>query len=136
MRQLDETTCGSRKSTIVQRKTQRFCETLPLLEHLIRQDEERRGKGDPKRLSRLEVEDQLEFRGLLYREVRGLGPLQDFVHVDGNSLGCLNAVWPIGDQPPSFHILFPPKDAWELMLRGERGNLLPLTHGDPTGKHD
>jgi hypothetical protein len=62
MSQLDETACGSRKSTLVQRKKQRFCETLPLLEHLIRQDEERRGKGDPERLSRLEVEDQLEFQ--------------------------------------------------------------------------
>src|SRR5215510_8344868 len=91
---------------------QRFFVTLPLLEHLIRQDEERRGKGDPERLGCLEVEDQLEFHGLLYREVRWLGPLQDFVHVDGNTPDGLNAVWPIGHQPPSFHILFPPKDAW------------------------
>src|SRR4029453_2740324 len=37
-----------------------------LLDHLVRQDEERRGERDSERLRRLEVEDQLELGGLLY----------------------------------------------------------------------
>src|SRR5215510_5935130 len=39
----------------------------PLLDHLVRQDEERRRKRDPQRLGGLAVEDHLELRGLLHR---------------------------------------------------------------------
>src|SRR6266446_2416522 len=50
-----------------------------LPDHLICQDEERRGERDPEGLGGLEVEDQLELRGLLHREVRRFGTLEDFV---------------------------------------------------------
>ena len=42
------------------------CPCALLLEHLVRQEEERRGKRDPERLCGLAVEDQLELRGLLH----------------------------------------------------------------------
>src|SRR4029434_3189739 len=45
------------------------CPCPLLLDHLIRQKEERRGERDPERLRRLEVEDQLELHRLLHRQV-------------------------------------------------------------------
>src|SRR5262249_48178375 len=53
-----------------------------LLDHLIGQDEERRGERDPEGLGGLEVEDQLELRGLLHGQVCWLGALQNSVHID------------------------------------------------------
>src|SRR6267378_525419 len=48
-----------------------------LANHLIRLEEERRGHGQVERLGGLEVDDELELCGLLYREVIGLGTSQD-----------------------------------------------------------
>jgi hypothetical protein len=56
-----------------------FCASVSgLLNHLIRQDEERRGERDPERLRRLAVEDQRELGGLLHGQVGRLGPFEDF----------------------------------------------------------
>src|SRR5262249_19228231 len=52
-----------------------------LLDHLVRQDQERRGECDPECLRRLHVEDQVELRRLLHRQVGGLGTLQNLVHI-------------------------------------------------------
>src|SRR5262245_31599597 len=56
------------------------CEPHPglparLLDHLIRQDEERRGERDPEGVGRLQVEHQVELGGLLHRQVRWFHPL-------------------------------------------------------------
>ena len=51
-----------------------------LFDHVIRLEKQRRGNRDAKGLGRLEVDDQLELRGLLHGQVRGLGALQDLVH--------------------------------------------------------
>src|SRR5262245_45598909 len=51
-------------------------------DHLVCQYQERRRKCNPEGLSRLHVEDQLEFRGLLHGQVRRLGTLQHSVHID------------------------------------------------------
>ena len=40
-------------------------------------EQERRGDRDPERLGGLQVDDQLELRGLLHGQVRGFGALQD-----------------------------------------------------------
>src|SRR5262249_29985133 len=45
------------------------CPCALLLDHLIRQDEERRGDGEAERLGGLEVDDQLEFRRPLDRQI-------------------------------------------------------------------
>ena len=50
------------------------------LDDLIRPLQERLGDGEAEGLGGLEVEDQLEFRGLLDRECGGLGPFEDLVH--------------------------------------------------------
>src|SRR2546425_3184918 len=55
----------------------------PLLDHLIRLKEEDRWDGNVERLGRLEIDDQLEFRGLLHRQVARLGAFENLVHEDG-----------------------------------------------------
>jgi hypothetical protein len=46
-----------------------------LPDDLIGLEEERRGDGEAEDLSGLEIDDQLELRGLLHRQVKGLDPL-------------------------------------------------------------
>jgi hypothetical protein len=55
--------------------------TPPLPEHLVGLEEEGRGNREPERLGGLEIDDQLEFHGLLYGEITRLGAFQNFVHV-------------------------------------------------------
>ena len=57
-----------------------------LLDPLVRLEEKPRGEREPERLGRLEIDDQFEPHGLLDGEVRGLGPFQDFVDLDGQPL--------------------------------------------------
>jgi hypothetical protein len=56
-----------------------------LSDHLVRLKQERRGDGEAQFLRGLEVDDQLELRGLLHRQVGGFGSLQDAVHVVGGA---------------------------------------------------
>src|SRR5262252_8449753 len=58
---------------------------VSLLNHLIRSCQQRRRNRQAKRLGRLEVDDQVELRRLLDRQIGGLGPLQDFVYIRGGS---------------------------------------------------
>jgi len=75
-------------------KTDDFCMPFPsrglrklagLPDHLVRLEEERRGYRQSEVLGGLEVDDQLELRGLLHRQVRRLGPLQDFIDISGSA---------------------------------------------------
>src|SRR5215471_6093870 len=90
----------SRKSTprtlkeVGQQYRDDFCMLFPsrclrklagLPDHLVRLEEERRGYRQSEVLGGLEVDDQLELRGLLHGEVGGLGPLQDFIDIGGSA---------------------------------------------------
>ena len=57
----------------------------PLLDHLVRLEEERRRDREPEHPGGLEIDDQLELHGLLHRQVRRLGALQNLVHVDSSA---------------------------------------------------
>src|SRR5262245_42899832 len=80
LRAMDAARHASGARTLSARSSRHVC--LPpmgsvcLLDHLVRQDEERRGKRDPERLCRLAIEDQLKLHGLLDGEIRGLGALE------------------------------------------------------------
>ena len=56
-----------------------LCPGALLLDHFIRQKQERRGKRHAESLGRLEVQDQLELHRLLYRQVGRLSTFQDLV---------------------------------------------------------
>src|SRR5262249_47590203 len=57
------------------------CETPPLLDHLVRLEEQRRRDREVQGLCGLEINDQLKLHGLLNREVSRLGAFQYPVHV-------------------------------------------------------
>ncbi len=54
-------------------------------DHFIRPEEHPGWDSYAELLGRLEVNDQLELRWPLYRQVGWLGPFEDFVHVDGGT---------------------------------------------------
>lgn len=74
-----------------------------LLDHLIRQDEERRGERDPERLHRLAVEDQLELHGLLHGQVGRFRALEELVHVPGGAPVEVHQARGIGHEPSGVH---------------------------------
>src|SRR5262249_61956003 len=51
---------------------------------LVGLEEQRRGDRQAEGTGGLEVDDQLELRGLLDRQVSRLGPFEDFIHVSGS----------------------------------------------------
>src|SRR3989337_479477 len=55
------------------------------LNNLVRPQKEGLGDLEADGLGGPHVDDQLELRGLLHGQVRGLGPFQDFVHVGGGA---------------------------------------------------
>ena len=59
--------------------------SAPLLNDLIRPQEQRRRDGEAERLRGFEVDDQFELRGLLDWQVGGLGTMQDLDDI-GRSL--------------------------------------------------
>src|SRR6266853_2096978 len=74
-----------------------------LLDDLVRLEEERRGNRDPQRLRGLQVDEQLELRRLLHRQVGGLGTLQDLVHIDGSAAADVERAWPVGYEAAGLH---------------------------------
>jgi hypothetical protein len=52
---------------------------------LVGLEEERRGDGQAQVLRGLEVDGELEFRGLLHRQIGRLGALEDSVHIVGHA---------------------------------------------------
>src|SRR5262245_45532164 len=56
----------------------------PLLDHLLGEDEQTRWHGEAERFGRLEVDEQLDFRGLLDRQVGRLLPLENPAGVDAS----------------------------------------------------
>src|SRR6516225_4813205 len=57
-----------------------------LFDQLIRPEEEHGRERETKGLGGLEVDDQLELRGLLHGQVRRRGAFQDVIHIGGNAL--------------------------------------------------
>src|SRR5262249_3272856 len=86
------------------------------LEHLVRQEQECRGERDPEGLGGLEVEDQLELRGLLHGQINGRSAFEDFVHVRGStSMESLEAR-PIEHEATVLHVLTEFRHDWEPAL--------------------
>jgi hypothetical protein len=76
-----------------------------LLDHLIGQEEQRWRHRDPQYLGGLQVNDQLELRRLLHRQVGGLGTLQDLVHIRRPAPVPVRRARPLADEAAGLHIL-------------------------------
>src|SRR5215471_17298400 len=64
-----------------------------------------------------EVEDQLEFRRLLYRKTGGTSAAKNFVDVDGSATIKVGVVRPIRDQPSGIDVLLRDVDCGQPMTR-------------------
>jgi hypothetical protein len=67
--------------------------------------EQRRWNCKAKRLGSLDVDEQLEPRGLLHRQVRRLCASEDFGHVGCQPPTHLSEVWPIRNEATGFCVL-------------------------------
>src|SRR6516162_6888504 len=65
----------------------------------------------------LEVDDQLEFRRLLYRKTGGTSAAKNFVDVDGSATIKVGVVRPIRDQPSGIDVLLRDVDCGQPMTR-------------------
>jgi hypothetical protein len=83
----------------------RPCGEGSLLEDVIRAQQQRRRDGEAERLCGLHVNHQLEFRGLLDREIGRLRALENLVHVIGGTPKQVQKVRPVGHQTSRFHRL-------------------------------
>jgi hypothetical protein len=59
------------------KRTHALQQRTSLLDHLVGAAEQRDWEGEAKRLSHIEIEDQLDFRRLLDRQFGRLGTLED-----------------------------------------------------------
>ena len=114
-----------------------------LLDHLIGQEEQGGGHRDPERLGGLEVDDQLELRGLLHRQVGGLGTLQDLVHIRRPAPPRVRRARPIADErrrPPQTPVscAWSAGGSWPRARRavcGAEGTWGPPRRGAPPRAH-
>src|SRR5262245_12380488 len=70
----------------------------PSLDDLVGPDEDGLGDREPESLGSPQIDDQIEFRGLLDRQITGLGTFENFVDVKGQALVKQSLVRPIGHE--------------------------------------
>jgi len=100
---------------------------------LIRPEQQRRLDGEAERLGGLEVDHQLELRGLLDREVSRLCALEDLIHVTGSLPHHVGEVCPKAHQAACFRPFSGRKNRGKAILYRELGDLRPVAEGDGAG---
>src|SRR6185503_14869337 len=95
----------------------------PLLDHLIGPLSERLGDYEAEGLRGLEVDDELELRGLLDRNVSGPGTFQNLVHEDGRLSVHVSEIRAIAHQSPGLGECGPPVYRRQAALRSKRHDL-------------
>src|SRR5215475_676223 len=83
------------------------------LDDFIRPLQQRRRDREPQRLRGLEVDQQLELRWLLDREVGGLGTLEDLVHVGCGAAEVIGEGWSVGHQTAALRPLTIREETWQ-----------------------
>ncbi len=77
--------------------------TVDLFDHFIRSYQDLRWNSKAELLCRLEVDDQLELSGPLYRQVGWLSALENFIHILGGSAKHVIKFHPVRHEPTSFN---------------------------------
>src|SRR5262245_60698166 len=76
-----------------------------LFDNLVSAYDERFRDGQANRLGSDQVDNEIEFGGLLKRNVRGLGATEDFVDEIGGATPQVRLTWSIGHQTSRFDVL-------------------------------
>src|SRR4029450_10450957 len=88
---------------------------------LIRPRQQRRRDREAEGLGGLEVDHELELRGQLDGQVRGLGTLQDPVDVPGGAAVQVRDARSVRHQPPNLHMLFQDEHGCDVVLQPDLG---------------
>src|SRR5215471_1382461 len=73
------------------------------LDDVIGSEQQRLRDGETDLLGRLEIDDELELRRLLDRNIAGLGTFQNLVHIHGGAPVQVGNVHSVKHKPPDFH---------------------------------
>src|SRR5215475_13917654 len=76
-----------------------------LRDHLVRASQDGLWNRQPDRLGRLEVDDKFELGGLLDRQIGGIRPLEDLVHIHGDAAELIGIVRAVAEEGPCLRIL-------------------------------
>ena len=95
-------------------------------DHLVGAGEERGARCKPERLRGLEVDNKLEFRGLLDGEVAGLCPLEYLVNVVCRATSQLCKVGAVADKATSFDIAPVPVNSGHPIIQRKLHEPLPV----------
>src|SRR5438034_831754 len=88
---------------------------------LIRPQQQRRRDRQTERLGGLEVNHELELRGLLDGEVARLRALEDLVDEGGGAPKTVEQVGPEGHEAAAVDVAAQGVDRWKSIVRGKRG---------------
>src|ERR1700737_3185148 len=86
-------------------RTHALQQTAASLDHLVGAAEQRYWKGEPERLSGLEVDHELDFRGLLDRQLGGLLALENPAGIDADLAKGIGRAGPIAHHPAGHGVL-------------------------------
>src|SRR5438876_9137397 len=71
---------------------------LSSYDHLVRAQDQRLRYQEPEGPRGFEVDDEIQFRGLLDRQIAWLGAFEDLVNVGGGPAIQVGVIWAIRDQ--------------------------------------
>src|SRR6516165_2847767 len=95
------------------------CSKVPLFDDLVDAQQECLGDFKAERLRGGQIDDELEFGQLLYRDVGGFGSAQDLVDKLGGAPVKVEEVCFIGHQPCRFDVPLPHKHGRQTCRQGQ-----------------